>query len=479
MIANNTAQRVNKVEEKFRPFGLKDKVAYLLGDFGNDFSFLFVSSFLLVFCTKVLGISGAVVGTIFMLSKFVDAFTDVGMGRIVDTAKPTKAGRFRPWILRMSFPLAISNALMWMYFVKDWSMMAKVIYIGVTYILWGSFCYTGMNIPYGSMVTSISPEPKDRASLSTWRTIGAMLAGLAINMITPIFIYSTDASGNQIVLGERFTVVGIIFSVLGLVCHLLCYKMSVERVKIDPQSQKQQANKKHGFMNLMKSLVTNKALVSLILSTTLVLIATTVTTALRSYLFIDYFRNAKSMIFATLINTVAMASTGVVASKLAQKFGKKEVGCAGLLLSALVLIALYLMRVDKITTYYALMFVNGIGFGIYSMYSWAYLTDVCDYQEIKNGKRDDGTVYAIYSFFRKMGQAMATGLGGFVLTIIGYQSVATSQTEIVINRIYDANILLPGVIYIAVFLIMVFTFPLNKKQVDENTKILKERHANA
>ena len=89
------------------------------------FSFLFVSSFLLVFCTKVLGINGGVVGTIFMLSKFIDAFTDVGMGRIVDTAKPTKAGKYRPWILRMSFPIAISNALMWMHFIKDWSMTAK------------------------------------------------------------------------------------------------------------------------------------------------------------------------------------------------------------------------------------------------------------------------------------------------------------------------------------------------------------------
>ena len=140
MIANNTAEKINQYEEvQQRPFGLRDKVAYLFGDFGNDFSFLFVSSFLLVFCTKVLGINGGVVGTIFMLSKFIDAFTDVGMGRIVDTAKPTKAGKYRPWILRMSFPIAISNALIWMHFIKDWSMTAKIAYIAVTYIVWGSF----------------------------------------------------------------------------------------------------------------------------------------------------------------------------------------------------------------------------------------------------------------------------------------------------------------------------------------------------
>jgi len=476
MIVNDTAKRLDKVEE-VRPFGLKDKVAYLLGNFGNDFSFLFVSSFLLVFCTKVLGISGAVVGTILMLSKFIDAFTDVGMGRIVDTSKPTKAGRYRPWILRMSLPIAISNALMWMYFVKDWPMTAKIIYIGVTYILWGSFCYTGINIPYGSMASAISPEAGDRASLSTWRTMGSMFAGLVINMVAPTLLYTSDASGNQIVLGERFTIVGIAFSVLGLICHLLCYKMSVERVKVNPQA-KQQGAKKHGFIDLMKSLVKNKALLSLIFASALMLIATTINTALRSYLFIDYFRNAKAMMFATLLNTIAMLSVSGLAAKLAKKYGKKEVGCVGLLLSAVVLIALYFMKVTNITTYYALMFVNNIGFGIYSMYSWAYLTDVCDYQEVKTGKRDDGTVYAIFSLFKKVSQAMATGLGGIILAMIGYQSAATVQTQSVIDGIYSVNLLLPGIIYLLVLAVLVFTFPLNKKLVDENTRILKERHSN-
>ena len=229
----------------------------------------------------------------------------------------------------------------------------------------------------------------------------------------------------------------------------------------------------------MKSLVQNKALVSLILSTTLVLVASTLTTALRSYLFIDYFRNAKAMMLATLINTAAMAGSSIFASKLAQKYGKKEVGCVGLALTTITLIALYFMRVTNITTYYALMFVNGIGFGIYSMYSWAYLTDVCDYQEMKNGKRDDGTVYAIYSFFRKVGQALATGLGGFVLALIGYQSAATVQTAEVINRVYDVNILIPGLIYLTVLLVMLFTFPLSKKVVDEVTVELKARHEKA
>ena len=80
-----------KEKENVRPFGMKDKVGYAMGDFGNNFTFLFASQFLLVFCTDVLGISAAIVGFIIMGSKIVDAFTDFGMGRICDTAPDRKS----------------------------------------------------------------------------------------------------------------------------------------------------------------------------------------------------------------------------------------------------------------------------------------------------------------------------------------------------------------------------------------------------
>ena len=92
-----------------RPFGLRDKIGYMFGDFGNDFTFIFASSFLMVFYTKVLGISGGMVGTLFLVARFVDAFTDVTMGRIVDSFKPGKDGRFRCWIRRMCAPVAIAG----------------------------------------------------------------------------------------------------------------------------------------------------------------------------------------------------------------------------------------------------------------------------------------------------------------------------------------------------------------------------------
>ena len=159
--------------EKKRPFGMRDKLGYLFGDFGNDFSFIFASSYLMVFYTKVLGISGFAVGMLFLLARVVDAFTDVTMGRIVDHMKPARDGRFRPWIRRMCIPVAVASTLMYASFIQDWPESAKMIYVVITYLLWSSFCYTAINIPYGSMASVISPDAGERASLSTFQESGS------------------------------------------------------------------------------------------------------------------------------------------------------------------------------------------------------------------------------------------------------------------------------------------------------------------
>ena len=110
-----------------RDFGRRDKIGYMFGDFGNDFTFIFASSFLMVFYTKVLGISGGMVGTLFLTARFVDAFTDVTMGHIVDAAPPARDGKFRCWIRRMCGPVALSSFLMYQTAMAQASMSWKII----------------------------------------------------------------------------------------------------------------------------------------------------------------------------------------------------------------------------------------------------------------------------------------------------------------------------------------------------------------
>lgn len=100
-------------EKTARPFGMSDKIGYAFGDFGNDFTFILSSMFMLKFYTDVMGIAAGVVGTLMMAARFVDAVTDVTMGQIVDRSKPTKDGKFKPWIKRMCGPVAIASFLIY------------------------------------------------------------------------------------------------------------------------------------------------------------------------------------------------------------------------------------------------------------------------------------------------------------------------------------------------------------------------------
>src|SRR3954471_24542858 len=151
-----------------RPFGIKDKLGYLFGDFGNDFFFILVMSFLMVYYTDVYHLNPAAVGGLFLLARLWDAIADITWGRFIDTRKAGKNGKFRPWILRMSVPLVISGVLMFVH-IPGMSNGFYMAYAYVTYIIWGSL-YSTVNIPYGSMASVITADPVERTSLSSWRT---------------------------------------------------------------------------------------------------------------------------------------------------------------------------------------------------------------------------------------------------------------------------------------------------------------------
>lgn len=476
-----------------RPFGFRDKIGYMFGDFGNDFSFIFASSYLMVFYTKVLGISGFVVGILFMAARVVDAFTDVTMGRIVDRMDSAEDGRFRPWIRRMCIPVAVASTLMYLYFVRDWSYVWKVVYIVVTYLFWGSFCYTAINIPYGSMASVISSDPGDRASLSTFRSVGASLASLVIGTLVPLIVYDTDAMGNQIVKPKLFTWIAVVFGVCSIICYLLCYKLCTERVHFDkkaiPAGEAKDGNAegivsagktenagKESFGEIARGLLGNRSLLSIVCAALVLLLASMLGQTMNNYLFLDYFKNAKAMAALNLVSIGGMLLLAPFIRKISTRFGKKEAGSAGMLLAGVTYMVLYFLRVKSIPLFLVLIFIGTLGVGVFNMIIWAYITDIIDYQEVSTGRREDGTVYAVYSFARKVGQALAGGVGGFTLTAIGYVSEATVQTSLVSNRIYVVATLVPGICYLIVFLIMQFWYPLDKHAVEKNTLFLQKKH---
>ncbi|WP_290141137.1 MFS transporter [uncultured Dubosiella sp.] len=449
-----------------KPFGLKDKIAYMCGDFGNDFFFIMASSFLMVFYTNVLGIPGALVGTLFLVSRCVDAFTDIGMGRIVDRSKPTAEGRYRPWIKRMMLPVVTAGVLLFVPWVAELPYGVRVAYIFITYILWGSFCYTGINIPYGSMASAITDKPAERTMLSTFRSIGAALAGMIVGSVTPLFIYTTDAAGNQILQGNRVFMVACVFAILALICYTICYKWSTERIIVDNADQKQLSAKE-----LVKALATNRALVSIIVAAIALLLAMLMTQSMNMYLYMDYFKNIGAMSVAGLLGTACTLLLAPFSGWITVKFGKKEASAAGLLFSAAIYAILFFSKITNAWVYCAFLLLANLGSGLFNLMIWAFISDIIDYQTVQTGSCDGGTIYGVYSFSRKIGQALAGGLGGFVISAIGYQvstgGQAIVQTKEVTDAIYAVTTGVPAVGYALIALILIFWYPLSKKKVAE------------
>lgn len=468
-----------------RPFGMRDKLGYMFGDFGNDFTFILSTMILMKFYTDVMGVSAGVVGTIMMIARFVDAVTDVTMGRIADASKPTKAGKFKPWLLRMCVPVAFASFLMYAPglaggWVSGWSNGVRIGYLAFTYILWGSFCYTGINIPYGSMASAVSSDPGDRQSLSTFRSLGGMAAGMFIGIGLPAVAYDKVEVANEageivtqdVIKGNVVAWAALLFSVLAIVCYVLAYKLLTERV-----AYKAEKKETVSVGKMLTNAIKNRALLSIIVASIVMLLAQLTMQNMATYLYPDYYNAGKLMSASSVLMMVGMLVASVLAKPMATKFGKAEVSIVSNLFAGVVCVITWVLKPQSVYVFMALQTLCWLGLGIFSMVSWALITDVIDYSELKNGVREDGSVYALYSFARKLGQALAAGISGWLLTGIGYNENAlkegVSQTVAVKDGIFTISTLVPAIGFVALGLVLWFWYPLHKKQVDANVAALK------
>ncbi len=453
----------------FRPFGARDKFGYLLGDFGNDFTFILSTSILMKFYTDVVGVSAAAVGAIMMIARFVDAFTDVGMGRLCDRSRLMPAGKFRPWILRMCVPVAVASFLMYPSWLSGASQIVKVGYLFVTYILWGSVFYTAVNIPYGSMASAISAKPEDRQSLSTFRTMGGVMAGAVIGVVLPLLAYR-KVDGKETLVGSRVTVIAGIFSLLAIGCYLLCYWLTTERVRPEatPKAQRTTTGQ------MLRQAVKNRALISIIAASIVMLLAQLTMQGMAGYIYPEYYNSAAAQSASTLAMVGAMMLAAVIAKPLAVKFGKAEMAVAANLAAAAVCVITFLIRPENVWVFVGLQALCWFALGMFSMVSWALITDVIDDAQVRNGVREDGSVYALYSFARKLGQAAAAGLSGGLLSMIGYSEQTKADPQ-VLSGVFNISTLVPALGFAALGLILWLWYPLHKKQVQANVKALEQQ----
>lgn len=458
------ANHESTVESKAtRSFGMRDKFGYLFGDFGNDFFFILVSAFLMVYYTDIFHISAELVGILFFIARLWDAVADFAWGRFIDTRKATKHGKFKPWILRMSFPLVLSGVLM---FVKIPG-MSDGFYLAwafVTYIIWGTL-YSTVNIPYGSMASVITADPVERTTLSTWRTMGAMLASLIINVLGPLIVFVDNKMD-----ADRMFMASVLFGVLAIACYIACYKLSTERI-VAPEYSKQKAN----FGVTLKGLVKNKPLIWILIASLIFMVNMMLVGTVNTYLFKNYFSDTTMLSVIGFVQAAAVFLATPMVKPLVKRFGKKELASVGMALAGLVYLILYFCKDISSLGFVAVSAIGLFAMGFFNLVVWAFVTDVIDYHEYLTSLREDATVYSIYSMARKVGQAIAGGVGGYALAAVGYNSTLEVQTERTLDGIFTLATLVPALIYIAIFLIILFLYPLNKKRTNQLAADLTEK----
>jgi GPH family glycoside/pentoside/hexuronide:cation symporter len=421
-----------------------------------------------------------------MIARFVDAFTDVGMGIIVDKSPRTNEGKFRPWIRRMAGPVAITSFLIYQTGLQDMGMGFKIVYMYITYLLYGSIFYTAINIPYGSMQAAITSNPTERTQLSQFRSMGATIAQLVIGSVTPLIIYKT-VNGQEIVKTDStFTILAGAFSLLAVLFYFFCYKLTTERVDVDAGSVDENHTEKQGFVKELFITIKgtfgalkNRSLIGIIFTALFMILGQLMISSINNYLFPNVYNSSDALSQFNMLNPIiALVIATPIAPIIANKIGKKEFGILALGLSALAFGSLFFIRPENVLVFMAIAGVGMFGFFSFNVVIWAIITDVIDNIEIETHHRQDGQVYSLYSFSRKMGQAIAGGVSGIALSVVGYQSGAVAQSENVLNGIYDLGTIVPAVAFLLAALSLLFIFPLDKNKVNENVAILEARRNN-
>ncbi len=467
-----------------RPFGMRDKLCYACGDMANDFTFILMSSFMMKFYTDIMAIPASMVGILMMAARIVDAFTDVGMGALVDGTDPNKSkyGKFRVWMLRGMLPLVVFGVLVFCPVLKDASYGLRVFWMFFTYLMWGSVFYTCVNIPYGSMASAITDDPNERAQLTSFRSMGATIAGMVIMSIAPMFVYVTDAKGNQILDSKAMMTFAVICAVVAIILYLICIMGSVDRVVVAVKKKEKGAKKDPNEPGMLKVLFSNKAALLLIIGTVFFILAQMTNSGMANYVYPNYYGDTAAQSIGSLLLTGVSFVAAMISPTFVKKFGKKETSIIAMVVGAGAMLITYVIKPANVWIFIVFSGIAGFALGLYNAMCFAMIIDVCDDSYVKTDRRDDGKFYGLYSWARKLGQAVASALTGVLLDAIGYTSgiaavtagTADALDKSVMNGIFTITTLVPALGF-CIALVFFFIYPLNKKRVDENTRIIREK----
>ena len=447
-----------------REFGLLDKVAYAAGDFGCNMSFALAGTFFTLFYTQYMGIDSITFAGLLVLLKVIDAISDLIVGGFIDnTTRTYKQSKFKSFITAGSIGLLVAGGLCFLPFPQA-PYIVKILLCLFGYIVW-STCYTVVNVPYGAMISVISADAGDRAQLSSWRALGAMVAGLGISVVLPILLYDE----NNELLGGRLLGIALLLGVVGLFAFRFMTKNTIERVKVDkPAGEKPRFN----YLRALKNFFSNRAAVAGILSTMALYLGTYGCSVAITVMFQSYFKNASLSGLVSMLSMIPMLVFMPFIRKIVTKWGKKEASQTGLLISVISTLAMLVVPMTPdmggLGMFFLLALSNGLGMGIFSCVGNAINADVIDYNEWKTGAREEGTIYALSSFFRKFSQGIGPSLCLVLMVALDYdEALGAAQPADVALRI---RYLVAGLYFFSslfMWICMRFIYNLDKRTVEQ------------
>lgn len=423
-----------KGSDGYRKFGFMDKAAYAAGDFGCNAAFVLTGTFFTIFYTQYIGISSLTFAALLVAMKVWDAINDIIIGAMMDSTKHQfKNGKFKGFIGIGASGLVFSMLFMFLP-IPNAPQVVKLLVSFFGYAVFSVF-YTIINVPYGSMLSVITTNPGERAQLSAWRSIGSMLAAMPINIILPLIVYDE----NKNLIGGRMIWVALVLGLVAIAAFQFLIRNTVQRVETPVAAPDAP---KFNWVKALKNFAHNRAAIGATLAPVSMFLGSVGAAAAMTVMFQAYFQNVKISGVMGLLTTLPMLLFMPFLKKIVDKWGKKEAASFGALFSIVATAAMLILPVPPngqgIMIMIICQFLNGIGIGMYMCVGNAMMADAIDYNEWKNGIREEGVIYAIHSFFRKLAQGIGPSIGLVLMVALGYNEKlgAAQPFEVALNMRY-------------------------------------------
>lgn len=445
----NKEVNVKATTIKYEKISFFERVSYGCGDLGCNIIYSAMSAFLLFYYTNYADVSAAAVGSIMLISRILDGFSDLTMGIIVDRTK-SKYGKARPWILRMATPFAISAILLFSV-PSSLGVTSKLIYIFITYNLVSTVIYTAINVPYATLNSLITQDQYERGVLSIFRMILATCGTLIINGLTLPLV---EHFGNNL---SAWTKTFFIFGIASIIVFFITFTGTKERVK----AVKQNKNEVIPFKIGIKSLFRNKYWIQITLCLVCIFIVFAINGGSSVYYAKFILGDEKLFAPINMVSNVSQIIAMFMVAPFIKKFGKRNV----LIVGSIILISSNVMFIIAGQNYIGVISasaIKGIGSAGIAATMFAIVSDTIEYGEWKTGYRTEGLINSASSFGFKVGNGLGSAILGGVLSIGGYVGTSATQSNSAIVSIKACFIYLPIFITILQIIIMFF-YKLDKE----------------